>query len=271
MFITALLISAAILSLTGCGDKTMTVQNSPETTEMETENVWPYPRFMIPPVPVNRVIAPVVERITEKVETQNEDLTTVKDDTFPAEFREDYEMYNGDEKYPIVSFPEGELPVAKLDETTIMDWFNDRTGILYIGFPTCPWCRNAVSSLMEVAMETGETVYTLNIREVKDETVKQDLTDKLKDFLSTDAKGEPHIYSPDVFAIRDGKPVNNHLSTVDSQENPRIPLTRAQLDELKAYYRELFSFIDKDIESPDGYINIKDMLEDKSETTIYID
>ena len=40
----------------------------------------------------------------------------------------------------------------------------DGTGIIYFGFPECPWCRNAVPVLLDAAEEVGiEKIYYIYI------------------------------------------------------------------------------------------------------------
>lgn len=152
-------------------------------------------------------------------------------------FKEEYSL--NDIRYMPINFPEKDLNVEILTEDTVMEWLENRSAILYIGFPTCPWCRNAVMPLLQVAEEFEEPIYYLNIRKVSD-SVSSELAEKLKDFLRKDDNGNPHIYSPDVFVLRDGVPISHHLGTVESQKNPKVPLDETQTEELKNIYRQLF-------------------------------
>ena len=43
------------------------------------------------------------------------------------------------------------------------------SGVIYFGFPECPWCRNAVSVLLDAASETGiDKIYYMNNRDDRD-------------------------------------------------------------------------------------------------------
>ena len=51
----------------------------------------------------------------------------------------------------------------------IIDIIKNGTGVIYLGYPECPWCRNAVPALLEVSESTSiDTIYYLNMKDVKD-------------------------------------------------------------------------------------------------------
>jgi hypothetical protein len=50
--------------------------------------------------------------------------------------------------------------------------------------------------------------------------------------------GEKRIYAPSVIFVRDGKVLGIHVSTVDSHEDPRKPLTDEQYEELFGIYED---------------------------------
>ena len=82
------------------------------------------------------------------------------------------------------------------------------TGIIYLGFPECPWCQRYVKYLNEVAMDMGvEKIYYYNIHEDrKNNTDKyQKLVSILNDYLQNDEEGNKRIYVPSVIAIKKGE------------------------------------------------------------------
>ncbi len=82
------------------------------------------------------------------------------------------------------------------------------TGIVYLGFPECPWCQRYVKYLNEVAMDMGvEKIYYYNIREDrKNNTDKyQKIVSILNDYLQNDEEGNKRIYVPSVIAIKKGE------------------------------------------------------------------
>ena len=70
------------------------------------------------------------------------------------------------------------------------------TGIVYLGFPECPWCQAYVPKLNEVADVEGlEKVYYYNIyNDRKENTEKyQKIVSILSDHLQYDEEGNKHI------------------------------------------------------------------------------
>ena len=57
---------------------------------------------------------------------------------------------------------------STLSEDEIKDLFDNGTGVLYLGFPTCPWCRNIVSVLNEAGKDYGiAKINYYNIKEIR--------------------------------------------------------------------------------------------------------
>ena len=51
----------------------------------------------------------------------------------------------------------------------MIDIIKNGTGVIYLGYPECPWCRNAVSALLEASDSTSiDTIYYLNMKDVRD-------------------------------------------------------------------------------------------------------
>ncbi len=100
----------------------------------------------------------------------------------------------------------------------------DGTGLVFLGFPECPWCQQLTPIVDEAARaEKLEKIYYLNIREMRElntETYKK-LVDKLKDYLEKDEDGNPRIYVPDVTAFKDGKVVA-HFQQESSDQGEEV-------------------------------------------------
>ncbi len=82
------------------------------------------------------------------------------------------------------------------------------TGVVYLGFPECPWCTAYVPYLNEVAKASGvDKVYYYNIlNDRKDNTDNyKKMVDILKDYLKFDEEGNKRIYAPSVIAVKDGE------------------------------------------------------------------
>lgn len=106
----------------------------------------------------------------------------------------------------------------------ILSKFSDGTGVVFLGFPQCPWCQAIVPMLDEAAKAEGiDKIYYLNVREARannDETY-QALVENLRDYLQEDEDGNPRIFAPDVTILRDGEIVGRYIQ--ESDENARTP------------------------------------------------
>ena len=175
----------------------------------------------------------------------------VKNDT--QAFKTEYESLNT-EKMPI-TVPE-DLNISVLDFSGTKEFLEKGTGILYFGFPTCPWCRALLPNLFD-AMKKSQIsdLYYYNPREIRDQkslgadgkiVVEKEtspeyqyLLDKLDSVLPVyEGLKDPSIkrlYVPFVVVLKEGKIVGSHLNTLDEQEDPSVPLT----DEQKAKLVEL--------------------------------
>lgn len=82
------------------------------------------------------------------------------------------------------------------------------TGLVFLGFPECPWCRGYVPIINEVAKKEGlEKVYYFNIYEDRKNNTEeyQEMVKLLKGFLRYDDEGNERIYAPSLIAIKNGK------------------------------------------------------------------
>lgn len=114
------------------------------------------------------------------------------------------------------------------------------TGVVYLGFPECPWCKAYVKYLNEVAKEEGiEKIYYYNILEDrKDNTPEyQKMVAILEENLELDEEANARIYVPNVSFHIDGKIVGNDLETAyDTKgfENPEDYWTEKEVKDLKS-------------------------------------
>lgn len=155
-------------------------------------------------------------------------------------FKEEYEAVNDTVPMTI----DEDNPIKYLDYEGLEELFTSGTGVIYFGFPSCPWCRNIIPVLFDVADKNNwDTIYYANPRELKiDETKYNKLLDMLSEYLR-ESEGKKVLYVPDVYFVKDGKIVGHHISTVESQTNPTISLTVEQVEELSNIYQSLFDQI----------------------------
>lgn len=187
------------------------------------------------------------------VESDTKNIVTNEE----IKFKEEYEKLNGvyNEKlgkyYPNVEVIENSNVTYK-DEKEIIDILTTGTGIIYFGFPECPWCRNLLPVLIDVVNEYGVQFNYYNAYDIRDNkhldeqnqiVIDKNGTDEyykiveiLGDFLS-EYKGlnDPSIkrlYFPTVVFVKDGKIISAHIGTISSQKDPFVLLDSEQREEL---------------------------------------
>ena len=113
------------------------------------------------------------------------------------------------------------------------------TGVVYLGFPECPWCQSYVKMLNEVAdMEGLEKIYYLNILEDRKNNTKdyQKIVDILKEYLQYDDEGNKRIYVPAVIVVSKGEIVGfNDETSYDTKglEKPEDYWNEEEISDLK--------------------------------------
>lgn len=163
--------------------------------------------------------------------------------TDAEKFKQEYEALNN--KSVVMNIDENN-PIKYVGFDEVINILTTDTGVIYFGFPGCPWCRNMIPVLFDVAKENNiDMIYYFNpsdIRSNGDEDYKR-LVNILNDYLLENSDGEKTLYVPDVYFIKDGQIVGHHLSTIDSQTDPYIPMTEDQTKELQNIYQQLFDKI----------------------------
>lgn len=84
------------------------------------------------------------------------------------------------------------------------------TGLVYLGFPKCPWCRGYVPIINEVTKEQGlDKIYYFNIKKDREDNSKlyQKTVELLGDNLRYDNEENRRIYAPLLIAVKNGKVV----------------------------------------------------------------
>ncbi len=178
-------------------------------------------------------------------------------ETDNIKFKQEYESLNSKKGYLDIEIPkDNNIKYVSFDE--LMDVLEDGTGIIYFGFPECPWCRNALPVLLEAAKENEiQNVYYFNAKSIRDDKELKDgkivtnkegtkeyyeLVDRLKDNLGVyeglEDDSIKRLYFPTVVFVMGGKVVGTHIGTVDSQKDPSKHLTKKQKQELLNIYNE---------------------------------
>lgn len=124
--------------------------------------------------------------------------------------------------------------VKYLSEEEVISFFESGTGIVYFGYPECPWCRNVVGPLTEANQDSGMLLYYVDVHKL---TSSDKLLELLGDYLKEDDDGNKKLYVPDVYFVKDGKILSHHLGTVGSYKNPYLGMKKEQEEELVSIYK----------------------------------
>lgn len=120
------------------------------------------------------------------------------------------------------------------------------TGVVFLGFPSCPWCQAYAGYLSEIANEKGlDKIYYYNIENDRANNTElyQKLVSILSSYLQYDEEGQRRIYVPNVTFVVDGKIIGNDLESskyTAGETEPNNYWTEARVADLKA---RLGSFI----------------------------
>jgi len=188
-------------------------------------------------------------------------------------FKEKYEALNGSEVAPgmvrqTITIPrDNPFVFANMDQ--IVELVENGSGIIYFGFPECPWCRTAVPAMIEAAAELGiEEIFYMNmtpernIKIINDEGEIEEtragtpgymrllelLEPYLMDYTITGPNGETvdlnqkRIFVPFVLIVREGNVIAHKFYTLPIQdETPFMVFTPEQHQELVDLYIALFN------------------------------
>lgn len=125
------------------------------------------------------------------------------------------------------------------------------TGIVYLGFPECQWCKAYVPILNDVAKENNITkIYYFNILEDRKNNTKdyQKIMSFLKDNLDYDDEGNHRIFVPDVTFILDGEIIghDNETSVISDDITPKEYWTTEKVKDLKKRLTEYMNKLNED-------------------------
>lgn len=149
--------------------------------------------YIIVGVLVIAIIATCLYFFTANNKTPEENNTKTENS---EKFSKEYTELKGDNAYTY----------KNIDE--IIKILEHGTGIVYLGFPECPWCQRYVVYLNEVAKkENLEEIYYYNIKKDREDNTDdyQKLVSLLEENLQYDKEGNKRIYAPSVIAVKSGK------------------------------------------------------------------
>lgn len=121
----------------------------------------------------------------------------------------------------------------------IVDILENGTGVVFLGFPECPWCQAYAPYLNDSAKEAGaEEIYYLNIRSIRENNTNdyKKIVELLGDSLLYDEEGKHRVFVPDITIVKDGVVIghNNETSVVSDEDGtPKEYWTEEKVNTLK--------------------------------------
>lgn len=203
----------------------------------------------------------------------NDELYPVTEDSL--NFLKEYQELNGkinnnnQKEYFSIKMPEN-APVRYSSYEEIFEIIEDGTGIIYFGFPECPWCRNVVPVLINSAIEYGvkDNIYYLNNREdrntlslnnkgevVTDKEASNDylkLIEVLKKYLPSynglNDEDIKRLYFPTILFVKNGRVIGLEQTLPSYSERVSgdgyLPMTENEIKELSNIYKDYYQKIE---------------------------
>lgn len=160
-------------------------------------------------------------------------------------------------------------PVKYSSYEEIFKILENGSGVIYFGFPECPWCRNLVAPLTSSAMEHGvKNIYYLNNKEDRNilslnkkgkivtekkgsaEYIKlvQILEEYLPEYKGLKDKKIKRLYFPSVLFVKDGV-VTGLVQSLESYSaraggNAYMPMNQEEILELKNIFKDNYKKIE---------------------------
>ena len=196
-------------------------------------------------------------------------FTNKKEEEKPSEdavkFKEEYEGLNDTVRegtkntYSAITIPEFN-PIKYVSVKEVIDLLDSDDAIIYAGANWCPWCRGAITPLLDVVKDYNvKKLYYLNLDddkslfEIQNKKLVQtregtddyyELLDKLDEYLreytltenkKTYKTGEKRIYQPTIITVKDGKIVSVDGTTIELDED-QTAYDKITDEQYKFYY-----------------------------------
>lgn len=169
----------------------------------------------------------------------------------------------GNHKYTSLAIRE-DNHIVYLTYEELLDFYNNKTGILYFGRPACPWCRLLIPFLLDFAKEENINIYYFDIEKDRDENTSeyQNILSRFEEYLPTDTvtqnendqdfnPGLKRVVLPHLFFIQKGNikahlPMFQHAYLSDNEPEKVKQLLRDFNQSITSYFDVVFD--DEDCE-----------------------
>ena len=131
-------------------------------------------------------------------------------------------------------------------DEAIQYFTQQNSGVLFFGFSSCPWCKEARPILKKAAQEKGLDIQYVKTRDedknrLYSDEQKAQIEPYIQEYMSNNDEGELTLYVPLVLVVQDGKVVDGHVGTVDGHDATKRKMTKKEKKELTKIYQKLLS------------------------------
>ena len=217
--------------------------------------------FCILVIVIGIAMATVVIKIEQKSNEDNADKENINSESTsnitPTEdalrFKKEYEDVNGmiREKdgmlFNNVDIPE-QNPIQYINIDEFVDILNNKSGIVFLSSPTCPYCRASISSLLKAAKELKmTTIYYYDISKDENETDLENEIQELKRYgiITENEEGKNAWKIPQLLNIKDKKIVSSANGAMYELENGQTKydkLTQTQENDIYNIYKKVLTY-----------------------------
>lgn len=217
--------------------------------------------FCILVIVIGIAMATVVIKIEQKSNEDNADKENINSESTsnitPTEdalrFKKEYEDVNGmiREKdgmlFNNVDIPE-QNPIQYINIDEFVDILNNKSGIVFLSNPTCPYCRASISSLLKAAKELKmTTIYYYDISKDENETDSENEIQELKRYgiITENEEGKNAWKIPQLLNIKDKKIVSSANGAMYELENGQTKydkLTQTQENDIYNIYKKVLTY-----------------------------
>ena len=217
--------------------------------------------FCILVIVIGIAMATVVIKIEQKSNEDNADKENINSESTsnitPTEdalrFKKEYEDVNGTSRekdgmlFNNVDIPE-QNPIQYINIDEFVDILNNKSGIVFLSSPTCPYCRASISSLLKAAKELKmTTIYYYDISKDENETDSENEIQELKRYgiITENEEGKNAWKIPQLLNIKDKKIVSSANGAMYELENGQTKydkLTQIQENDIYNIYKKVLTY-----------------------------
>lgn len=128
-----------------------------------------------------------------------------------------------------------------VDVDEVLEVLNDGTGVIFFGFPECPWCQNIVPILNKAAVDSDtKQILYYNPLEIRSENTPkyQQIVKLLNKYLSVDENNQKRLFVPDIYVVKKGKIVARANDMSKPGDDVETYFTNQKKKQLLTKYQE---------------------------------